>query len=162
MYTPLGFRCCALLPRLCTCRCQTLLRISWWVKKCLAVFHPTPVHQTRCWLPHWCRRANPSIHPYCINPYLYLQSSPQIVFSEDTYLTFTVPLCLRELPSHLTDRWFSFEVAPSYSLMWRPENEPPPQDPIKAKPRVCRFDIHRLGNLCHQHILCHVRMITAY
>lgn len=101
------------------------------------------------------------IHP-SINPTLYLQSSPSAVFLRIHTFLYTILLCRRELPSHLTDRWSSFEVAPSHLLMWRPENEPPPQDPIKAKPRVRGFDIHRLGNLCHQHILCHVRMITAY
>lgn len=29
---------------------------------------------------------------------------------------------------------------------------PPPQDPIKAGALTHCFDIHNLGNLCHQHI----------
>lgn len=65
-------------------------------------------------------------------------------FDQSTHST--VPLDLREPLSHLTDRWVHFEVAPSCSLMWRPENKLSPQDPIKAKPKVHRFDIHRPGN----------------
>lgn len=83
MFSPLGFSFCALLPRVYTCRWQTLLRISGWVKKCPAVLHLiTLIHQTRCWLSHGL--IHPSIPPsnYSIcgmNPSLRLQSGPQIV-----------------------------------------------------------------------------------
>lgn len=151
MYSPFGCRYGALLPRVYTCRCQTLLRISWRVQKCPAALHQTPIHQTKV------LAAGELIHQSIS---LSLEWSLDS-FAEDTYL-FSLLLCLMEPPSHLTDRWTSFEVAPSHLQMWRPENEPPPQDPIKAKPRVHGLDIHRQGNLYHQHILCHVRMITAY
>lgn len=157
MYSPFGCKNSAPLPRVYTCTCQTLLGISWWVKKCPTALLPKTILQIRSWLPHWCRGTDPSIHQSDSLPSKQFLGSLRI----HTFL-YTILLCRRELPSHLTDRWSSFEVAPSHLLMWRPENEPPPQDPIKAKPRVRGFDIHRLGNLCHQHILCHVRMITAY
>lgn len=133
----------------CTCKCQMLLSISWWVKKCPAVFNPT-----RSWLAQVLMWEN-------IHLSIFLPSGLSLtLFAEDTD---NLPFCaFVKLPSPLMDRWFSIEVAPSHSLIWRPENETPPQDPIKMKALDNRLDIHCLGILCHQHILCHVRIIKSY
>lgn len=145
MYTPLGFSCRALLPRVYTC--QSVLRISESPGVLL------------CWKPKYQH----STWGVCFSTHLFPLPWKQLLeFFMDTYQSFTVLLFLKQRLSIwrtgdsplkqlcLTD-WCGGQ---SISL--------PLKTPLRQKPGVRRFDIHRPGNLCHQHILCRVRMITAY
>lgn len=105
MYPPFGFRHCAPLPRVYTCRCQTLLRISWWVK-CPAALHPIPVYNKV--LAAMLMQENSSIHPSTsISPSLYLQSVLMLLLSIQSCVL--LACCVwGSFFFHLTDRWFSF------------------------------------------------------
>ena len=82
--------------------------------------------------------------------------------AEDTYLSYCPAVSVGAVSPSDWQVMLLWSGSVSLTDVEAREWAPPPQDPIKAEAGVCRFDIHRPGNLCHQHILCHVRMVTAY